>query len=634
MSKKATRRAMLTSVIALMLCFAMLIGTTYAWFTDSVTSANNVIKSGTLDIEFKWKNGTADPAVTADWTDASTGAIFTDNELWEPGYVSARHISIANVGTLALQYWVRIAVNGTLETNSAGHTLADAIDVYYIDDATQLTDRNAFEAAIANVTPIPLSVALENMSGTGDTAHGVLYPANTTGRDSSHVKTIALKMRESAGNEYQGMQLGASFSVQLFATQWTYEADSFDDQYDKFSYVFNDFADASVTLTSSNLNGALYIQSATDTRSSAVIPSVNPDGTANTSVLKYTTDGTTFEDFDVAPGHDDVLVLNVDLTDQQENSATYDISLINQTHDTVLKGLNKVVAVTIIIPSGLDNVTVRHSGVSMSKATDTTSAVDQTYYYDSANGVLTIWTSSFSPFMISWGTQSVFSEYLNINPIVGVDIIPNSYNFGIIKEQIDGLASNLNNNGVDINNMISGAIYVPKEGNNDSQLLLQNGRQYAAADHEAYSKLENGKYQYWHGDFVMKFNKKIDAFTDQNMENTIILAGAYGDWGWLKIPCTAEIPANQEYRMIKDFMGGAITINFEELCTTVSQFNCGAVYVKDSNYDTSDPLTMTIEFRMYEVLSAEEANAQGYGNTVNQETGNYIVVDQFTYTFK
>ena len=35
---KITKRALLASVIAILICFTMLIGTTFAWFTDSVES--------------------------------------------------------------------------------------------------------------------------------------------------------------------------------------------------------------------------------------------------------------------------------------------------------------------------------------------------------------------------------------------------------------------------------------------------------------------------------------------------------------------------------------------------------------------------------------------------------------------
>ena len=47
---KSTKKALMLSILSLVLCFSMLIGTTFAWFTDSVTSANNIIKSGNLDV--------------------------------------------------------------------------------------------------------------------------------------------------------------------------------------------------------------------------------------------------------------------------------------------------------------------------------------------------------------------------------------------------------------------------------------------------------------------------------------------------------------------------------------------------------------------------------------------------------
>ena len=101
---RSTKSALISSVVALLLCFAMLVGSTFAWFTDSVTSAGNIIQSGTLDVEMHWAEGKLDPnAAETAWTDASTGAIF-NNDKWEPGYVEVRHIKISNVGTLALKY--------------------------------------------------------------------------------------------------------------------------------------------------------------------------------------------------------------------------------------------------------------------------------------------------------------------------------------------------------------------------------------------------------------------------------------------------------------------------------------------------------------------------------------------------
>ena len=228
-SKKHTKRALLSSALSLLLCITMLIGTTWAWFTDSVTSAGNIIKSGTLDVEMSWADGKENPD-SATWKDASTGAIF-DYDLWEPGYVDVKHVKIANVGTLAFKYQIAIKANGELETNANGHTLADAIDVYYLENAAQVTDRTELVEGAKLGT---LAQFLENNANPAtNTATGKLYPKdNKDGNPDNHTVTIALKMREDAGNEYQNMSIGTDFSVQLLATQWTYEEDTFNDQYD------------------------------------------------------------------------------------------------------------------------------------------------------------------------------------------------------------------------------------------------------------------------------------------------------------------------------------------------------------------------------------------------------------------
>ena len=210
---KTTKRALLSSVVALLVCFTMLLGTTFAWFTDSVTSNGNIIQTGTLDVEMYWAKGTEDPS-SADWKDASQGAIF-NSELWEPGYVEVRHIKIANEGTLALKYQIKIVANGEVSD------LADVIDVYYVDPAQQIADRTALtdDNKLGTLTDVLANLA--------NTANGEL-PAGE-----NDTITLALKMQESAGNEYQNKSIGSDFSVILMATQLTAESDSIDDQYDK-----------------------------------------------------------------------------------------------------------------------------------------------------------------------------------------------------------------------------------------------------------------------------------------------------------------------------------------------------------------------------------------------------------------
>lgn len=218
---KSTKRTLVTSILSLVLCMAMLVGTTFAWFTDNVTSTGNIIKSGTLKVQMDWAEGDEDPE-TATWKDASTGAIF-NSELWEPGYTEAKHIKVSNVGTLALRYQMRILANGVVSE------LADVIDVYYLEEAEQLSRANVATKGEKLGT---LSEVLNNQN---TNAISKRIAGNLTAKgteNSSKTITIALHMQESAGNEYQGLSIGTDFSIQLLATQYTSESDSFDNTYD------------------------------------------------------------------------------------------------------------------------------------------------------------------------------------------------------------------------------------------------------------------------------------------------------------------------------------------------------------------------------------------------------------------
>ena len=233
---KNTKRALISSILILCMCFSMLLGTTFAWFTDDVTAANNVIQTGTLKVGMYWADGTKAVPAEEGWTDASTGSIF-NNDKWEPGYVEVRHIKIANEGTLALKYKVNIIANGEVSE------LADVIDVYYIDPAIQVVDR----AALANAPKLgTLTDVLENL---GNTGNGALEAGK------SDTITIALMMQESAGNEYMDLSIGTDFSIQILATQYTYEADSFDNQYDddaSYQVIVNSAAELHSAIDNAN----------------------------------------------------------------------------------------------------------------------------------------------------------------------------------------------------------------------------------------------------------------------------------------------------------------------------------------------------------------------------------------------
>ena len=121
--KNLARNALFTSIISLLLCVSMLVGTTFAWFTDSVVSGTNVIASGNLDVALYHSN-------KADKGEAVTSEtiLFDDVKLWEPGAVAYENFVIANEGTLALKYQMTLNALNATET-SEGKTLSDVLQV-------------------------------------------------------------------------------------------------------------------------------------------------------------------------------------------------------------------------------------------------------------------------------------------------------------------------------------------------------------------------------------------------------------------------------------------------------------------------------------------------------------------------
>ena len=120
---KTTKRSLLTNLTALLLCFVMLIGTTFAWFTDEVTSANNVIQAGNLDAEMYWSDSLLDADSTA-WNKTTDGPVF-NHKNWEPGYTEVRYVKVANEGNLSFKY--NLFINPTGKVGK----LAEVIDVSY-----------------------------------------------------------------------------------------------------------------------------------------------------------------------------------------------------------------------------------------------------------------------------------------------------------------------------------------------------------------------------------------------------------------------------------------------------------------------------------------------------------------------
>ncbi len=209
---KSTKRALLMSGLALVMCVSMLIGSTFAWFTDSVTSAGNKIVSGNLNIDMS----VMDENGTYQSVKENSDAIF-DYTLWEPGYTVWKNIKVSTTGNLALKYEMNIVLNGERSI------LADVIDVYYA--ASEIA--KPADGSLDGLTR--LGTMSEVLDGaTGALIKDTLIPDQNNTEDYA---TIVLKMQELADNDYKDKTIG-EFDIKLFATQLAYEEDSFGDQYD------------------------------------------------------------------------------------------------------------------------------------------------------------------------------------------------------------------------------------------------------------------------------------------------------------------------------------------------------------------------------------------------------------------
>ncbi|MBR3863372.1 MAG: SipW-dependent-type signal peptide-containing protein [Clostridia bacterium] len=236
------KHRLLAGVLALVMALTAFIGTTFAWFTDSVTSGSNIIQSGSLQVEMHWSD-TLLSADSTEWKNAEGVPIFTyDN--WEPNYTEVKYIKISNVGNLALKWRLSI------KAESALTKLADVIDVYYINPVTETV------TSLEGKTSVGL---LTNVINTHKHTGGVLLPAgeqSTAYTVGEVILAVAFHMHKDAGNEYKNLTVGDGFSVDLVATQFDYENDVFGNDYD-VNAPFPDMKDVDVVIEVPVENGAV-----------------------------------------------------------------------------------------------------------------------------------------------------------------------------------------------------------------------------------------------------------------------------------------------------------------------------------------------------------------------------------------
>ena len=394
--ERSVKQRLISAILVLVMLFTSLLGTTFAWFTDSVTSAGNTIQSGSLKVDLSHK------AENGEWVSLKQHpdhSIF-DYDKWEPGYTRVEQLKVDNLGSLALQYRLSIEVaTDTADLTPDGKTLADVIDVYLFKGESQ-AEKFADITGDSNWTAV--GTLAEVMADPSKFISGKILPTGKTSEDDtvsigSETYSIALHMQESAGNEYQSLNAGDIF-VNLIATQWTFENDAFGNDYDdKAEFPEIDIDDLAIEV---EVEGGLV--KATKSASRAGVSITIPAGVMVDGVM----DGTA------------TLVLSVDEKAESEANVKLEAGEVLHPLDVHVEGVADDNTVPMIItiekamPVGLNmgNYTLYHveNGVANPMTSVENAQNHNEFYYDPATGNTTLGLATFSEVAVVADTENAW----------------------------------------------------------------------------------------------------------------------------------------------------------------------------------------------------------------------------------
>ena len=353
-SSKSTKRALISSALAILMCVAMLISTTFAWFTDTASTGVNKIQAGNLNIELQMKDN------DGKWVNAEgktlsflvNGKIPAEGTqiLWEPGCTyTLPELRIVNNGNLALKYKVVVSgIQGSAKLNEV------------IDWTMKLDDADFIMGS-------EHSLAAKN----NDTVDFDIF-------------TISGTMDKNAGNEYQNESIDG-ISINVYATQDTVENDSFGNTYDKDADgtpQFDTWYDNVATTVPVATTGDTVVK---DRETAPTIQATVPAGSTTANELTLIkSKGETPANITVVTG---------------TKALTAEVKLIDQDGNKVNAKSGKFFTVSMEIGKKLNVVNFYHNEMALTKVADVNSltANDQ-YFYDAATGCVTFTTDDFSPF--------------------------------------------------------------------------------------------------------------------------------------------------------------------------------------------------------------------------------------------
>ena len=235
-NKRATKRALLTSVMALVMCVVMLVGTTFAWFTDTASTGVNKIQAGNLDVQLLMRDADGAYVNIGDSQQVIFGganSLVAQNNnqdtLWEPGKTQVAYLAVRNAGNLALKY------NILLNVRDEG--LIGALDYAIVPQSKLSGENQTCTDTIASWVDAKGRTGAESGKLTAGTftaaPNGCLdeIAHDKTNTNETEYFALVVHMDENAGNTY--MNKSVSIDMKVVATQAAAENDSFDNQYDK-----------------------------------------------------------------------------------------------------------------------------------------------------------------------------------------------------------------------------------------------------------------------------------------------------------------------------------------------------------------------------------------------------------------
>ena len=249
MKKQKTMRSLLLSLISLLISFTMLVGSTFAWFTDSVVSKNNIITSGNLDVELEYSfDGETWDTVT------ETTSLFNPDALWEPGHTEVVALKVKNVGSLALKYQLKTNVYLEEEgVNVYGETFK--LSDYLVVGHSAIQQDNVVGDILMGMATSSREDAIAACSAELAFNEAIDIPSAYIQPGEGHVVALVVYMPTEVGNEanHDGEHAPViNFGVELVATQYSYESDSFGPDYDAnatFPVLVNSEAELKAALT-------------------------------------------------------------------------------------------------------------------------------------------------------------------------------------------------------------------------------------------------------------------------------------------------------------------------------------------------------------------------------------------------